>query len=143
MKLRRRLRSNLKSESEAYGYTLSLWGSGALLLQGFEMQAFEVLIFVLGGVIGFGILALAAFRHLLSDADVQEDEDILTGSMVHILASIGTVLISYGLVTAGSGVQLEYLAFIVGINTTFSYNILLLVEEVVYNDLYRLESSVV
>lgn len=143
MNLRRRLRSNLKSESEAYGYTLSAWGSGALLLQGFQMQASEVLLFVLGGVLGFGVLALLAFRHLFSDADVQESEDILTGSMVHILASIGTVVISYGLVVAGSGIQLEYLSLIIGVNTTFSYNILLLLEEVIYNDLYRLEKSVV
>lgn len=138
-----RLQENMKSESEAYGYTLSVWGSGALLLQGFNLEAFHVLVFVLGGVAGFGLLALIAFRDIMKQVDAEPSENILTGSMIHILSSLGTVLISYGLIVYGGGLELVHLTGLIGFNTTFSYNVLLLVESLVYKDLFTLERKFV
>ncbi|WP_414837272.1 hypothetical protein ACK3SF_03320 [Candidatus Nanosalina sp. VS9-1] len=135
----RRLRENVKSESEAYGYTLSVWGSGALLLQTFDLMALDVLFFVLGGVIGFSMLAALAFRDILSRVSSTPDTDMVIGSMIHILASLGTVFISYLMITGLEGIELSYLALLIGANTTFTYNILLLIESYVSDDLYRLE----
>ena len=134
------LRGNIKSESEAYGYTLAVWGSGAMLLQSFDILAIDVLAFVFGGVLGFGALAALAFRDVLERVNLEQDVDLVAGSMIHILASLGTVLISYFLIHSfGTGLELEILSLIIGVNTTFTYNILLLVEEYLTDDVYRME----
>ena len=133
----------MKSESEAYGYTLSVWGSGALLLQGFNLEASHIFLFVLGGILGFGVLAYIAFRGLKNRVNVEPPEEILTGSMIHILSALGTVLLSYSMITLGAGLKLSYIVSIVGFNTTFSYNVLLLLEGLVYKDLFELEEKIV
>ena len=143
MKYLERLQENMKSESEAYGYTLSVWGSGALLLQGFNLEASHIFLFVLGGILGFGVLAYIAFRGLKNRVNVEPPEEILTGSMIHILSALGTVLLSYSMITLGAGLELSYIVSIVGFNTTFSYNILLLLEGLVYKDLFELEEKIV
>lgn len=134
------LRGNIKSESEAYGYTLAVWGSGAMLLQSFDILAIDVVAFVLGGVIGFGVLAALAFKDVLERVNLDQDVDLVAGSMIHILASLGTVLISYFLIhNIGRGLELELLSLVIGVNTTFTYNILLLVEEYLTDDVHRME----
>mgnify|MGYP000019799812 CR=1 FL=1 len=138
-----RLQTNMKSESEAYGYTLSVCGSGALLLQGFNLQASHIFLFVLGGVIGFGLLAYTAFRGLKKSVPSDTSEDIITGSMIHILSALGTVLISYTVISLSSGLQLSIIAGIIGFNTTFSYNVLLLLEGLVYKDLFEFEDKLI
>lgn len=143
MMIPERLQDNLKSESEAYGYTLSVWGSGALLIQGFNLEALHIFLFVLGGVIGFGLLAYSAFRGLKNRVPSELSEDILTGSMIHILSALGTVFISFSVITLGSGLELYIKTAIIGFNTTFSYNLLLLLEGVLYEDLFELEERLV
>jgi len=143
MKYLERLQENMKSESEAYGYTLSVWGSGALLLQGFNLQTSHIFLFVLGGILGFGVLAYIAFKGLKDRVDVGSPEEILTGSMIHIFSALGTVLLSYWMISLGSGLELSYIVSIVGFNTTFSYNVLLLLEGLVYKDLFELEEQIV
>lgn len=138
-----RLQENMKSESEAYGYTLSVWGSGALLLQGFNLQASHIFLFVLGGVIGFGLLAYTAFKGLKNSISSDNSENIITGSMIHILSALGTVLISYSVINFGSGLELSIIAGLIGFNTTFSYNVLLLLEGLVYQDLFELEEKLI
>lgn len=134
------LRDNVKSESEAYGYTLAVWGSGAMLLQSFDIMSIDVLTFVLGGVIGFGVLATLAFRDVLKKVNLDQRSDLVAGSMIHLLASLGTVILSYFMImNIGRGLELEVLSFIIGFNATFTYNMLLLVEEYVTDDIHRIE----
>lgn len=136
----RRLRENVKSESEAYGYTLSVWGSGALLFQSFDLMPTDILFLVLGGVMGFSFLAAMAFKNILSRVSSSPDTDMVIGSMIHLLASLGTVFLSYlMIINIGNSIDLKYLSLLVGVNTTFTYNILLLVESYVSDDIYRIE----
>jgi hypothetical protein len=54
---RSRLTNNLTAESEAYGYTLTIWGSGAMLI--YKVQTpdlFHILLLTFGAVLGFGVL---------------------------------------------------------------------------------------
>lgn len=136
-----RLQKNMKSESEAYGYTLSVWGSGALLLQTYNLEASHIFLFVLGGVLGFGLLDYIAFRGLKNRVNIKPPEDILSGSMIHLMSALGTLLISYLMIMAGFGLEVMYTALLVGFNTTFSYNVLLLLEGIFYEDLFKLEEQ--
>ncbi|WP_135824340.1 hypothetical protein [Halorussus ruber] len=61
-----RLTHNLVAESEAYGYTLTVWGSGAMLIHPFGMPDLgTVFLFVLGALLGFGSLGFIDFDRLL------------------------------------------------------------------------------
>lgn len=142
MKLRQELRKNITGESLAYGYTLAVWGSGALLLNSFSTQPIDILSFVFGGVAGFTALAFLAFRTFVDEVKYDVSKDFIVSSTIHILASFGTVLINYIFITQlGDAVQKEISFIIVGFNATFLYNLLLLVEEYLSEDLYRFEKS--
>ena len=142
MELRKNLRKNITGESLAYGYTLAVWGSGALLLNSFSAQPFDILTFVFGGVAGFCTLALIAFRSLVKEVEYDVSKNFIVSSTIHILASFGTVLTSYILITKGNpAFSKEVIFLIVGFNSTFLYNIMLLIEEYLSEDLYRLEKS--
>lgn len=135
-----RLREKITKESHAYGYTLTVWASGALLLTGgFEITHLKVLTYVFGAVFGFFLLAFIAFQKLLAEIE-PTDNKLVVVSMVHLLAAIGTVYISHILTLFFSG----YLVFfIIGVNATFTFNILLLVEDLFSEFLLYLESRMV
>lgn len=131
MKLLETLRTNLNEESKAYGYTLSIWGSGAILIGQFGVPpAFEVLMFILGGVIGFGVLAMIAFRGVWKSVERRTQDTYIVASMIHILASFGNVLVSYALIAVlEPAIASKYVFLLVGLHASFSYNMLLLLEE--------------
>lgn len=134
------LQENITQESIAYGYTLSVWGSGAILINSFQITSIEILLFILGGVLGFGLLALTAYNKLFQEIEKRDREKMIVGSMIHILASLGTVAISLLLIeNSGSNIDPKYIFLGVGINTTLTYNLLLLVEELIYKDITILE----
>jgi len=142
MELRRQLRKNITGESLAYGYTLTIWGSGALLLNSFTTLPFDVLAFVFGGVAGFTALAFLAFRTFVGQVEYARDDDFIVASTIHIFGSLGTVLVNYALITQASGaLQKEAIFLAVGFNATFLYNILLLVEEYITKDIYQFEEK--
>ncbi len=131
MKALETLRTNLSEESKAYGYTLSIWGSGAILVGQYGVPAAsEVLMFILGGVIGFGVLATIAFRGVWKSVERQTQDTYIVASMIHILASFGNVVVSYALIALlSSSIASTYVFLLVGLHASFSYNILLLLEE--------------
>lgn len=129
MDVRTRLEANLVSESEAYGYTLSIWGAGALLVHAFGVPGVErAMAYVAGGLAGFGTLALVAFQGFTAEATVKESPPSLVVSTVHIVATGGTLgAVHLLLVLAGDGRPLVF--FAVGVLATVAYNLLLLLEE--------------
>ena len=135
----KQLRDNITDESIAYGYTLAVWGSGALLLNSFQTTPIDILSFVGGGVIGFAILALIAFRSLVKEVKVERDQNFIVSSMIHIFASLGTVAANYFFITSGSNIDQALIYFIVGVNTTFLYNIALMGEKYISKDVFMLE----
>ena len=142
MELRRQLRKNITGESLAYGYTLTIWGSGALLLNSFTTLPFDVLAFVFGGVAGFTALALVAFKTFVGQVKYDRDDDFVVASTIHIFGSLGTVLVNYAIITqAPASVQKEVIFLAVGFNATFLYNIMLLLEEYITKDIYEFEKK--
>lgn len=125
MNPQRRLSRNLLSEARAYGYTLSIWGGGGLLLSQFGTpSAAEVFAYVGGAIVAFGLLALFTFGDVTAEPDMEKK--MKATSFVHVFATIGNLLVSYLLTFVLHGL----LAFlVVGVQTTFTYNVLLLPEE--------------
>ncbi|MGA9401027.1 hypothetical protein [Haladaptatus sp.] len=125
MNPQRRLSRNLLSEARAYGYTLSIWGGGGLLLSQFGTPSTaEVFAYVGGAIVAFGLLALLTFGDVTAEPDMEKK--MTATSFVHVFATIGNLLVSYLLTFVLHGL----LAFlVVGVQTTFTYNVLLLPEE--------------
>ncbi len=134
-----RLREKITKESHAYGYTLTVWASGALLLTGdFNISHTSILMYIFGAVIGFLVLAVIAFKELLAEIE-PDDNKLIVVSMVHLLAALGTVYIAHLFTKVLSG----YTAFfVIGVNATFTFNIFLLLEDYFSEMLLYLESRI-
>ncbi len=143
MTFMKQLRDNITEESIAYGYTLTIWGSGALLLNSFQTNPLDILLFVTGGVTGFAILALIAFKGFLKEVKMKREKDFIVSSMIHILASLGTVVVNYLIITSSSDVGQSLIYFLVGANTTFLYNLVLMAETYLSKDVSKLEEKIV
>ncbi len=141
---RSKLRDNITDESIAYGYTLTIWGSGALLLLNFSVNELNLLSYIFGGLIGFAALSLVVFRHFIEKIDSKNTgkNEIVVASMIHIIASLGTVLINYVFINNVSGtLNQQMIFFITGFNATVFYNVMLLLESFISQDLYKLEKK--
>ncbi|MDY6770752.1 MAG: hypothetical protein SV186_02205 [Candidatus Nanohaloarchaea archaeon] len=135
-------RSNLSAESKAYGYTLSIWGSGAFLISQYSLSPPRIGMFILGAVLGFGLLALIAFRGVFSSYSYRHDEQYIVASIIHILASFGNVLLSYLLILATAPYLAPVAVFtLIGLHASFSYNVLLLVEDYMIEEIAAVEST--
>jgi hypothetical protein len=75
-----------------YGYTLSVWGSGALALSmdGVPRQG-EVVAFVLGAVLAYGLLALATRSRIAAGNLLHDDGRRVTAGALNWLA-VGAAL---------------------------------------------------
>lgn len=142
MSFRELLSRNITEESPAYGYTLVIWGSGALLLSGLSsLNELSIMSFVLGGIIGFGALAVLAFGSLMTKVST-EDKREPAASMIHILGAFGAVALNYVILQQLVGSMEEYyISFIVGFTATAAYNILLMIEHLLYEDIYEIEKK--
>ena len=130
MDARKRLESNLASESEAYGYTLSIWGSGALLIHTFGVPGVDrVMAYVAGALAGFGVLTVVAFQGLSSEAMVKESPSSVVASTIHIIATGGTLEVVHLVIGFTGGQQGSVVFFAIGFLATAAYNLLLLLEE--------------
>jgi hypothetical protein len=91
---RTRLEADLVAESEAYGYTLSVWGAGAPLVHAFGVPGVErAVAHVAGALVGFAGLALLAFRGLSAEGSPSS----LVASTVHGVATGVLVTVAYNL----------------------------------------------
>lgn len=134
------LRKNVTNGSASYGYTLCIWGSGALLLNLFELSYFKIFSYIGGALVGFFLLALMAFRNIFAQVEPREDT-LIVASMVHFIGAMGTVYLTHIIIRFLSGSLSQVgLFFLVGVNATFTFNLLLLVEEYFYEALLYIES---
>ena len=128
---RRRLATNLQSESTAYGYTLTVWGAGALLIAEYgSPDPLQVFLYVGGALLGFATLALTAFRRPLSSTDLEDESDMVAISTVHLVATLGNLTFIYVLVRGAGAAALDStVAFpLVGFVATVTYNVAMLLE---------------
>lgn len=116
----------LAGESRAYGFTIGFWGSGAVLINTFGTPGvFRALIYGLGAVTGFGILAMNSFGGATQEVEKKESE-YLALATVHYLASLAPIAIA--------GVLAKFLTampafFIGGLSVSMTYNLLAMLEE--------------
>jgi hypothetical protein len=127
----KRLARNLVSESKAYGYTLAIWGGGAILVSHYGMPSvIRVALYVGGALVAMAVLAFVAFGGLLTEQRRPEGERRLAASMVHVAATGGSLLVSYLTVVIGRPLVPPAVVFaLVGFLTTALYNVLLVFED--------------
>ena len=126
----KQLAQSLLSESKAYGYTLTIWGGGAILMNQYgSPRILEIFCYVAGALVAFGVLATVTFDNLFSDPDSNHDEQLIVASMVHVVATFGNLLLGYGILAAlNPGFPSDWGFFILGFWGTLCYNLLLLLE---------------
>ena len=134
------LRKNVTQGSASYGYTLCIWGSGALLLTAFDLVPKYIFSYISGALVGFLVLAFMAFRNLFTRIEPRE-EVLIVVSMVHFIGALGTIYVSHLLISIFAGrIDPWGVFFLVGINATFTFNLLLLVEHYFSEFMLYLES---
>lgn len=118
------LRSVMAEESKAYGFTIAFWGSGIMLVEYLGIPDLtKALLFGMGAVIGFGILALFAFK---GERQAEtEEENLLVFSTVHYLSALVPIAITYLIANSING---GYAFFLAGMNVSILYNLLMVVE---------------
>jgi hypothetical protein len=131
MDVRGRLRANLLAEGRAYGYTLTIWGAGAMLIQEFGLPTHgEVFAYVGGALAAMAALAAVAFEGLAGTRATADVDGRPAASIVHVAAALGNLAVSYAVIEAANGSLPALWAFLlVGFQATATYNVLLLVED--------------
>lgn len=127
-----RLATNLLSESRAYGYTLCIWGGGEMLITQYGTpDLVDIVVFVAGAIVAFGVLAAIAFNAAFATAEVDRGSNPIVASMVHVIATLGSVLSSHlvAVLALTSGVPAAVAFAMIGFQATTTYNGLLLFEQ--------------
>ena len=95
MTLRAALGTMVAASAAPYGYTVSLWSSGAVLMHFHgSPDVAEVFGFIAGALTGFGIMGLLARGALARDESLHDARDRVLAGMFHWLAvgtAVGTV----------------------------------------------------
>ncbi|WP_435155954.1 hypothetical protein [Haladaptatus sp. DFWS20] len=125
------LAQNLLAESKAYGYTLTIWGGGAILMNQYgSPRILEIFLYVVGALFAFAVLASVAFDDLFDDLGSDHDGRLIVASMVHVAATFGNLLLSYVILTVlNPGFPAIWAFLVIGFEGTFTYNVLLLLED--------------
>lgn len=129
MEVDEQLAQNITSESKAYGYTLSIWGGGSILGAVYGTPTLlQTFVYVGGALVAFGVILSVAFDRLFVDASI--GTQIPVPSMVHLVATLGTLAVGFGLARAVSVTTLPPIGgfALVGFQVTLLYNLLLPVE---------------
>ena len=96
MNLREQLARNLVNESEAYGYTLSIWGGGSILINQYGTPTIgQILLYVGGALVAFATLAVIAFPHLFTEQETGQSRQLIIASTIHLIATFGSLGLAY------------------------------------------------
>ncbi|MFB6100178.1 MAG: hypothetical protein ABEK16_02790 [Candidatus Nanohalobium sp.] len=121
------LQALLAGESRAYGFTIAFWGSGALLIKANGLPVIgEALLYGLGAVVGFGVLAAAAFGEASREVEYDNPSYLVLG-MVHYLAALVPMLVAHAITTASVPATADF--FLSGFAVSTTYNLLAVLEE--------------
>jgi hypothetical protein len=90
--LRAALATTVAASAAPYGYTVTLWSSGAVLMASHGMpQVAEVFAFLAGALAGFGLMATLAQRSLGRAELLGDAVDRVRAGSLHVLAVGGAV----------------------------------------------------
>lgn len=121
------LQSLLAGESRAYGFTIAFWGSGATLINAYGVPSIiPALLYGLGAVTGFGVLALAAYGNAGKEVSSDSPSYVVLG-MVHYLAALVPTILTYGVTLLSAPETVGF--FISGMVVSTTYNVLAVLEE--------------
>ena len=113
------LRAAVAASAAPYGYTLTIWTSGAVATHANGIPtAGEALLFLLGAVAGFGVTAAAAHGSPTGTLVHEETAAVRLWGAFH-LASAGLAIAAAALVTAVLDAPIAWLA--VGFAATVTY----------------------
>lgn len=128
----KRLAEKLTAESVAYGFSLTTWGVGALLIRQFGIPSLlHVLAYVGGAVAGFAALAAIAFSRLFGETEATA-RPLIVASAIHVIATVGTLLFADLVIRLADPLLPSIAVFaLAGICMSAGYNILLTLESVV------------
>lgn len=88
---RRNLRAALGASAGPYGYTLTVWTTGAVLIHAFGVpNPLGAFLFVVGAVVAFAVVGMFAFGSMARHFDEKSEEDLVWGSL-HLL-SVGAAI---------------------------------------------------
>lgn len=130
--LRRQLAQNLTAESEAYGYTLSVWGGGAILINQYGTPSIiEIFLYIGGALLAFAVLAAIAFRHLFDELETARQRQFIIASMIRIISTLGSLVLAYfiTIATINSWIPSAKGFLFIGFQVTFTYNLFVLSEQ--------------
>ena len=134
MKLREQLARNLTAESEAYGYTLTIWGGGSILINQYGTPTIvQIFLYIGGALVAFATLAAIAFPYLFAERETTQSRQLIIASTIHIVATFGSLGLAY-LVTRTvitSAIHPWASFSFIGFQLTFTYNLFVLVERAV------------
>lgn len=134
MDLRQQLARNLVNESEAYGYTLSIWGGGSILINQYGTPTIsQILLYIGGALIAFATLAVIAFPHLFTEQETGQSRQLIIASTIHIIATFGSLGIAYLIIrlVITSAVPAWISFLFIGFQLTLTYNLFVLTERAV------------
>lgn len=120
------MKSMLAEESRAYGFTIGFWGSGAVMINSFGTPDVGLaLLYGLGAVTGFGILAVNSFGGVTEEVE-KEDSTYMALGTVHYLASLVPIILA-GFIAQNLNPVSGF--FLGGLSVSLVYNLLALLEE--------------
>lgn len=86
MELSKRLARNLISESKAYGYTLSVWGGGTILIVHYGMPGIvRIALYVGGALVAMAVLTFVAFGGMFIEQRQPEVRPRFAASMIRVV----------------------------------------------------------
>jgi hypothetical protein len=93
----RNLGAALGASAGPYGYALTVWTTGAVLIRAFGVpNPLGAFLFVVGAVVAFAFVGLLAFGSMARHFDEKSEEDLIWGSL-HLL-SVGAAIAMAALV---------------------------------------------
>jgi hypothetical protein len=97
---RSHLKTAVATSAAPYGYTLTVWTSGAVTTHALGIpSAWEALLFLAGAVVGFGVTAALAYGHPSETLAPREHGSVRLWGGFH-LVSVGLAIGAAALVTA-------------------------------------------
>ncbi len=121
------LRSMLTGESRSYGFTIAFWGSGAALINEFGVpELFPALLFGIGAITGFALLAFLALR-MEEPEEATSNKNLIIISGIHYISALLPIISAY--IIASSGLEIYTSFFLSGAGVSLLYTLLSVQEQ--------------